>query len=570
YKAHQSINDVLDNGNILDMLSFLVKSISEDDLIELQKLGEYNKDSELSMAISELKELMEDEGYDSLENFLDEAQDDVRLQLGTLMEKMLEYGDIDLDDDEYLKYLKSRFEDSYKAYESIQDVLDNDKVLDMLSFLVEKKPKSELNKIKNSKEYDDGEELVRAVKKLRKMMKKEGYNDLREFIHEAKGDVQVELGSIFEDILDEDGIFLDDVDYLEYLENEFKNSIDKYQVERVYKAHESIKEVLNDQDILGILSFLVDEISDDELSELNISEDINDGKMGSVDSLYSGNKTLQDRDKELFKVIKQIQRMMDDYDDLEEFLNDSIDEERIELGNLMKKVLYEKGIDLYSDGYIEHLYDKFKGDLADYLDSRHGTNLSLDIQSEQKLTQNLQNNTALNKFNALSVKYSNIQVGNESQGYETLARKSRPLGLELDEKPIDDIDIKDNLDTALDSLKSNDRIKSYYRKESSKISSKGYGYSITVKDSNNNHVDMEINQNGQTAYVRGGFDEDSYTDLVDMFIRTNDIRDPSLINPLNIPFEEKESVNKIIEDRVNLYVNEKNLEQDNSTQFTIT
>ena len=90
----------------------------------------------------------------------------------------------------------------------------------------------------------------------------------------------------------------------------------------------------------------------------------------------------------------------------------------------MKKILYEKGIDLYSDGYIEHLYDKFEDELEDYLDARHESNLSLDVQNEQKLTRNLQNNTTLNKFNALSAKYSNIQMGNESQGYETLARKS--------------------------------------------------------------------------------------------------------------------------------------------------
>ncbi len=175
-----------------------------------------------------------------------------------------------------------------------------------------------------------------------------------------------------------------------------------------------------------------------------------------------------------------------------------------------------------------------------------------------KHPESLNNSPTIKKFNSLSSKHSNKLRSKSNQEYEILTNRSnRHVGIGLNESTNNDVNIEKKVKCVLEELKSIGQIKSYSTVKNSQLPSGGTCYNTTIKDSSDNDVTIDITKNGAAAYLRSSYSKSSYITLINIFIRTNDITDPSVIEPTNIPQEQMEMTRDIIIEMVDQYRNEK-------------
>ena len=179
------------------------------------------------------------------------------------------------------------------------------------------------------------------------------------------------------------------------------------------------------------------------------------------------------------------------------------------------------------------------------------------ISSDKNAFQEALNNYSSNKMLLGRVlKSQNVSSqSNQNTSYQGMLTPP-PLGVDSNTQSTNIS--KDNFGNILTTLANEENSKILRFSDIQKISfSTGESfYESTVTKTNNENTKIRLAENGNTAHMTGTYNEENFKILLDVYIRTKDIRDPNIIKPLNIPETHQDSVENLIHEAVNEYLQE--------------
>ncbi|NQY42560.1 MAG: hypothetical protein HRT87_04345 [Legionellales bacterium] len=152
---------------------------------------------------------------------------------------------------------------------------------------------------------------------------------------------------------------------------------------------------------------------------------------------------------------------------------------------------------------------------------------------------------------------SNVSTETSTMQENPLFRDSSGISVTTNSELNDSLGIKSQLESVLNEL---NEVNEY------SIQDDDSNYLKTVLEYEDDEtLTLSFEKNGKTAYMDSIFNEDNYRRLTKIFIRTNDIVDPEIVKPMNVPREHQARALEIISEIIEEY----QLAKENDSQLGI-